>query len=178
MRYIQSEKTIFTGKKVSVTQCQMDFGNGKTPVYERIDFDTRTGISVLPLTETGVKLIRHYQLGLDQELWSLPTGGLEAHEDPKQRAIWELEEEAGVTSEDVQLLFRTHQLPGYIGSEPGYIFAAKQLRTKQRDGDEPFPITVTDFTWETALSMIQDGTIIDGRTIMTLLYYDRFYRSI
>ncbi len=177
MGYIQSEETIFSGKKVSITQCQMDFGNGKTPVYERIDFDTKTGVSILPITQNGFLLIKHYQLGLDQDLWTLPTGGLETNEDPQQRAIWELEEEAGFTSAHISLLFRTHQLPGYIGSQPGYIFVATELSPKKRVGDEPFPITVSEFSWEDGLKMIRDGVIIDGRTIMSLLYYDRFYRK-
>ncbi len=177
MGYIHSEETVFSGKKVTVTQCQMDFGNGKTPIYERIDFDTKTGVSVLPLTDTGILLIKHYQLGLNRDLWTLPTGGLEPNEDPKQRAVWELEEEAGVTCSYVSLLLRTHQLPGYIGSEPGYIFVASGLSQKTREGDEPFPITVTEFGWNDALDMVRDGVIIDGRTIMSLLYYDRFYRN-
>ena len=177
MGYIQSEEKVFSGKKVSVTRCHMDFGDGKTPIYERIDFDTRTGVSVLPITRIGVLLIKHYQLGLDCDLWSLPTGGLEAHEDPKQRAVWELEEEAGLTCAHISLLLRTHQLPGYIGSEPGYIFVATDLSQKTRAGDEPFPISVSEFTWDDVLKMIRDGLIIDGRTIMSLLYYDRFYRN-
>ncbi len=176
MSHIVAEEVVFTGKKVRVTQCQMNFGDGKTHIYERVDFDTKTGVSILPLTDTGVKLIKHYQLGIDQEAWTLPTGGLEPGEDPKERARLELEEEAGVTSDDISLLLRTHSLPGYIGSEPGYIFVAKNVRPQSRPGDEPFPITIADFTWETVLSMIREREIMDGRTMTTLLYYDRFYR--
>jgi len=177
MQHIISEKTVFSGKVVRVVECQMDFGEGKTPMYERIDFNTRTGVSILPLTDTGVKLIRHYQLGLDCESWALPTGGLEQDEEPKLRAQYELEEETGFTSNELTLLLRTHQLPGYVGSEPGYIFVAKNLTPKTRQGDEPFTITVADFDWETVLQMIRIGEIIDGRTISSLLYYDRFYRT-
>lgn len=174
MSYIQSKTTIFQGKKISVSACQMDFGNGKTPTYELINFDTVTGVSILPITETGVKLIRHYQLGLDGDAWALPTGGLEHGEDPVIRAGLELQEETGYKATRMDLLTRTHQLPGYIGSEPGYIYAAYDLSPAPLDGDEPFPIEVHDFTWDEVLTMITAGKLIDARTVLALLYYRQF----
>jgi ADP-ribose pyrophosphatase len=176
MSYITNETVAFTGSKIKVVSCHMDFGNDVHRVYERIDFDTKTGVSVLPIESNGVILLKHYQLGLDAETWTLPTGGLELNDDPKQRACWELEEEAGYTSNTIELMLRTHQLPGYIGSDPGYIFMATNLQPKTRQGDEPFPITVAHFSWDELFAMIKSNEIIDSRTLLSLLYYDRIFR--
>lgn len=174
MSFKKSQKIVFQGKIIRVSECEMDFGNGNQPTYELIDFDTVTGVSVLPITESGVKLIRHYQLGLDADLWTLPTGGLEQNEDPMTRAGLELQEEMGFKAGKLELLTRTHQLPGYLGSEAGYIYVATDLHRDPLPGDEPFPIEVKDFSWDEVITMISHSDIIDGRTVLALLYYRQF----
>jgi 8-oxo-dGTP pyrophosphatase MutT (NUDIX family) len=174
MSYLKSQTTVYQGKKIRVSKCQMDFGNGNCPEYELINFDTVTGVSVLPITATGILLIRHYQLGLDNEIWTLPMGGLEVNEDPIVRAGLELQEETGYKAGRLELLTRAHQLPGYIGSEAGYIYAAYDLTKAPLPGDEPFPIEVKEFSWEEVMTALASGEIIDGRTVLALLYYRQF----
>ena len=177
MSYKKSQEVVYQGNKIRISKCQMDFGNGNTPTYELIDFDTATGISILPITETGLKLIKHYQLGLDADAWSLPTGGLEKGEDPKVRAGLELQEETGFKAARLDLLYRIHQLPGYIGGDAGYIYVAYDLTPSPLPGDEPFPIEVYDFTWKEALEMIRNGEIVDGRTLTTIVVLHPIYST-
>jgi 8-oxo-dGTP pyrophosphatase MutT (NUDIX family) len=174
MSYKQSQTIAYQGNKIRISNCQMNFGDGKESIYELIDFDTVTGVSILPIVKNGVKLIRHYQLGLDSETWTLPTGGLETGEDPAMRAGLELQEETGYKASKLELMTRTHQLPGYIGSEAGYIYIASDLTPNPLEGDEPFPIEVKDFSWNEIMNMILTGDIIDGRTVLALLYYRQF----
>ncbi len=168
-----SDKIVFSGKKIRVHECQMKFGDDE-PTYELITFDTTTGVSILPLTDTGVVLIKHYQLGIDGEMWTLPTGGLEDDEDPMNRAQLELREESGFGAKTMKLLCRPHMLPGYVGSIPGYIFVASELYPDPLEGDETFEIEVKEFSWDEVMKMVASGEIYDGRTIIALLYYRQY----
>lgn len=173
MSYKQNQTLVFQGKKVRVYTCEMAFEK-QTSTYELVEFDTKTGVSILPVTPTGIKLIRHYQLGIDGETWALPTGGLESGEEPATRALLELREETGLTAGKLELMFRSHALPGYIGSQPGYVFAASGLSADPLTGDEPFPIEVKDFSFEEVTQMIRDNILIDTRTMLAILYYQHY----
>jgi len=174
MTQILAKKRVFTGKVVYVDEVDLDFENGKKASFELIGFDVVTGVSALPIQNGEVWLIKHYQLGMGKEGYSLPSGGLEAGEDPLERMQIELQEELGYKAGKLSLLTRAHIMPGYIGVEPGYIFLAEDLKPSKLPGDEDYSIEVVKIPIERALKMITSGEISDGRTILALLYYREF----
>jgi ADP-ribose pyrophosphatase len=172
----KAERQVYKGKVVRVSEYDLDFGNGKASTFEIVTFSTVTGVSAIPVTENGVKLIKHYQAGLGVESFSLPTGGLNEGENPAERMQLELQEELGFRADKLKLMMRLSGMPGYIGTEPGYVFLASGLIKSRLEGDEHYSIKVYDFTWDEVLEMIKSGEIVDARTITAILYYDRFYR--
>lgn len=166
---------LFSGKVHHVDQYELKFGSGREATFDLIEFNVATGVSALPIDESGrLLLIKHYQIGLDREGWSLPTGGLEYGEDPEERMQLELQEEIGFKAGSLKLMFRQHPLPSYMGNIPGYIFLATDLTPSRLPGDEPYSITLHRLTLKKALSLIKSGKIIDARTVSAILYYHTF----
>lgn len=164
-------RRVFEGKVVMVDEVDLDFGNGKRATYELIGFRVVTGVSALPVEGNSIYLIRHYQAGIDEVGYSLPTGGLEEGEDPQARMQEEMMEELGMRAKKLTLMTRVHSLPGYIGTLPGYIFLAEGLSEERREGDEAYEIEVVKMTLVEAMDKVRSGEIIDGRTMLALLYY-------
>lgn len=178
MNKILGRRNVFSGKVVRVDEVDLDFG-GKKSTYELINFSSVTGVSALPIDDDGnLVLIKHFQLGLSNSGWSLPTGGLAEGEVPEERMQLELMEEAGFRAGSLKLMVRVHTLPGYVGSEPGYIYLAEKLSVAQKQGDEDFPIEVAHLPFDIVLEKLRSGEIVDCRTIMAVLYYQQFYRNL
>ncbi len=171
----QNNRLVYHGKVVSVREVDLDFGNGQKATYELIGFNTATGVTALPLTPKGVMLIKHYQAGIKKETFSLPSGGLNQGENPEERMQLELQEELGFRAGKLVLMNRSHPLPGYIESEAGYLYLASELIPSRLPGDEPFEIENIEISRTSALNWIKQGKITDARTILAILYWDKFY---
>lgn len=169
---IISSTTAYQGSVVSVEEKSIDFGNGNKRVFETISWNVITGVSALPLLDDKtVMLLEHFQAGIESTCLSLPTGGLAVGEDPKERMNLELQEELGYRSQELTLMFRSHVLPGYIGSEAGYVYVAKRLTPSKLAGDEPFAIKTHVLPLAKTIEMIKSGEIVDSRTALAILYY-------
>lgn len=170
---VLGRKQVFTGEKVRVHEVDLQFVDNRV-TFELIDFEVETGVTALPILDGELVLIRHYQVGIDDIGYSLPSGGLAFGEDPEKRMQLELQEEIGYKAEKLTLMMRPHVMPGYIGTSPTYIFLAEDLVPSSLPGDEDYEIQIVKLKLSSALEMVRAGDIVDGRTTLALLYYDKF----
>lgn len=124
-----------------------------------------------------VLLIRNRRYAVDQVLVELPAGTLEKKEDPMNCAGRELLEETGYLARRLKPIASFFTSPGIL-SEKMYAFAAYDLQKKQAALEEGEEIELEPTPMDEALRMIGDGRIQDGKTIATLLMYDRFHRAV
>lgn len=176
MTRIITKKQAYQGRTIGVDEVELDFENGKRATYELATFKVVTGVTALPVVVDEVILIKHYQAGIDREAYALPTGGLNPGEDPFERMNEELMEEIGMRARDLTLMIRSDILPGYIGSEAGYLFLARDLVEERKAGDEEYPIKIEKIPLKTALEMVKNQAITDLRTVSALLWYARFIK--
>lgn len=116
---------------------------------------------------------RRYAVG--QTLVELPAGTLEKGEDPMNCAGRELLEETGYLAGRLERLNVFFTSPGIL-SERMYAFAAYDLQKSKSALEEGEEIELLPVAWEQAIEMVSEGQIQDGKTIATLLWYDRFRR--
>ena len=134
-------------------------------------------VVVLGLLENGdVLLIRNRRYSVGQVLLELPAGTLEKNEDPLNCAGRELLEETGYLARRLKPMGSYFTSPGIL-SEKMYAFAAYDLLKQQSALEEGEEIEVMPTPLDEALRMIRDGRIQDGKTIASLLTFDRFYRN-
>jgi len=128
------------------------------------------------LSSDKILLIRNRRYAVGQVLVELPAGTLEKDEDPMNCAGRELLEETGYLAGRIKPLLTFYTSPGILG-ERMYAFAAYDLQKKQLALEEGEDIEVLPTDWAQAIAMTGDGQIQDGKTIATLLWYDRFRKT-
>jgi ADP-ribose pyrophosphatase len=158
MSYRPIEKQVlFSGKKV-----RLELHPGAVVILAFVD-------------STRIILIRNRRYTVGEILLELPAGTLEKGEDPMNCAGRELVEETGFLAGRLMPLGNFYTSPGVL-SEKMYAFAAYDLQATQTDLEEGEEIETYPVALDEAIEMIRDGRIHDGKTIATLLLYDRFYR--
>ena len=134
-------------------------------------------VVVLGLMDDGrVVLIRNRRYAVGETLIELPAGTLEKNEDPMNCAGRELLEETGYLARRLKPIGNYYTSPGIL-SEKMYAFAAYDLMKQKTALEEGEEIEVEPTDFDEAIQMIRDGRIKDGKTIATLLSFDRFHRG-
>jgi ADP-ribose pyrophosphatase len=134
-------------------------------------------VVILALTDADeVILIRNKRYAVGQTLVELPAGTLEKNEIPMNCAGRELLEETGYLAGRLKPLGNFFTSPGIL-SEKMYAFAAYDLEKKQAALEEGEEIELMPVKFDQAIEMIKDGQILDGKTIATLLMFEKFYRG-
>lgn len=134
-------------------------------------------VVVLPMLDEGRCLVlRQVRPAVGGSLWELPAGTLDVPGEPIERAaLRELEEETGYAATRMERLCAFYPSPG-IMSEKITAFVAHDLtRTKQNHGPTE-QIEVEQRELSELLTMIRDGRIEDGKTILTILWYVMAHR--
>lgn len=134
-------------------------------------------VVILPLVEDDrVCLIRNYRAAVRDALIELPAGTLEPGEDPALTAARELEEETGYQSGRLELLNEFWMSPGILNEQMRlYLAADLTAGPSQREAGEEIENLV--LPWAEALRLAESGQIADGKTLVGLLWYDRFRRG-
>ncbi|OLL27740.1 GDP-mannose pyrophosphatase [Burkholderia sp. SRS-W-2-2016] len=142
-----------------------DRGNGATILLH----SPRTG---------NIVLTRQFRMpvfvnGHDGMLIEAP-GGLLDDASPEERIRLEVEEETGYRVSEIRKVFEAYMSPGSV-TEKLYFFVGEydaSMRINDGGGvvDEGEDLEVLELPLHTALKMIDDGEIVDGKTIMLLQY--------
>jgi ADP-ribose pyrophosphatase len=133
-------------------------------------------VAILPLLPDGrICLIRNFRVAVGQTLIELPAGTREPGETPLETAHRELAEETGYQAQSMESLGEILMSPGIL-HERMYLFLATGLtmQTKQLALGEVIESHLVSL--DEALEMIQRGEILDAKTIVGLLKYDRWHR--
>ena len=132
---------------------------------------------ILPLLDDGrVVLIRNNRFAVGGDLLELPAGTIDNNEPPVECARRELAEETGYRASKFEPLLAFHSTPG-ICNELLHVFVATGLTLGETAREPGERIENTPMEYEGALRAIGDGRITDGKTIVALLYHDRFVRG-
>jgi ADP-ribose pyrophosphatase len=133
-------------------------------------------VVILAMLEDSVLLIRNRRYAVGQVLLELPAGTLEKNEDPMNCAGRELLEETGYLARRLKPIGSYFTSPGIL-SEKMYAFAAYDLVKQQTALEEGEDIELEPTPFDKAIEMIKDGRIQDGKTIATLMMFERFHRT-
>lgn len=173
---LADRQVIFEGKKVKLEIHHLD--DDETGKRHKLEVCVHPGaVVVLPFVDDAtILLIRVRRYAVDQTLIELPAGTLERGEDPINCAGRELVEETGHLAGRLKPLTTFYPSPGIL-TERMYAFAAYDLEKSEAALEEGEEIEVTPTKFDDAIDMIRYGQIQDGKTIATLLWYERFGRE-
>ena len=161
-------RDIFDGKLLHVKSDTVKLPNGEEAVREWIKHPGAA--AVVPCTSDGsVLLVRQYRYPVGQITLEVPAGKLDAvGEDPLVCAKRELSEETGYGAKHWQKLTTIATTVGF-SDEYIHLYAAHDLTAGKQHPDADEFINTVKVPLVDALAMINDGTIIDAKTIISLL---------
>jgi len=169
-------QTVYTGKKIRLEILHLE--DPETERRHKREVVLHPGaVVVLPLLADGnVLLIRNFRYAVGEPLLELPAGTLDRGEEPINCAGRELIEETGYTAGRLKSLGSFYASPGIL-SERLHAFAAYDLRPGHQQLEEGEQIELRPTPWDDVIDMIKSGAIRDGKTIATVLMFDRFHRA-
>jgi ADP-ribose pyrophosphatase len=116
---------------------------------------------------------RQYRHAANQYLWELPAGKIDAGEEPLTAAKRELIEETGYRAKKWSPLVEYFASPGFLG-EAMKVFLAEGLKSGDAQPEEDEQIELRLVKLSDVLKMIEKGAIHDGKTLTSVLLYERF----
>lgn len=127
--------------------------------------------AVVPVTDGGaVVLVRQWRQPLEEFTLELPSGGVDAGEDPREAAGRELFEETGYRAEGLERLTTVHTSTGR-STEVCHLFRCRAVRDERGPRPEPTEfIEVVELPLGEAVGMAKGGGVSDAATVLGLLW--------
>ena len=119
---------------------------------------------------------QQYRHAAGQYLMELPAGKLEPGEDALEGAKRELIEETGYRANHWTKLVRYFASPGFLG-EWMQVFLAEDLTRGRSEPEDDESIDVAAIPLSKILKLIEKGKILDGKTLVSIMLYDRLRRG-
>lgn len=140
---------------------------------KRMIISTTTGrAAVLPVTKEGkLLMVRQYRNALDRFTLELPSGKVDAPDEPRiECAYRELEEETGFKAETMEYLMTINTTVAFCDEAIDLFVARDLVKTEQHlDADES--IDVEEWEVKDLLELIYGGKLTDGKTVAAIMAY-------
>lgn len=162
-----NSELIYEGKIITVIKDEVVLENGEQAFREVVLHNG--GVCVVPLTkDKEVIFVKQYRYPFATTLLEVPAGKLEKGEDPLECGKRELEEEAGVKSDNIISLGVMYPTTGYV-SEKIYMYLAKDLEQSVQKLDADEFLDVVKIPLKDALNMVLNDEINDAKTQIAIL---------
>jgi ADP-ribose pyrophosphatase len=119
---------------------------------------------------------RQYRHAAKEYLLEVPAGKMEAGEDALAGAKRELLEETGFKAKRWRKMVRYFASPGFLG-EFMQVFIAEGLTLGEAQPEYDEQLEIEMMPLSKLLSMIEEGKIHDGKTLISVMLYERLRRA-
>jgi len=178
MTLVSSER-LYSGRIISLDRDTIQFPDQSTGQLEMIRHPGAA--AVVPFLDEPrapdprIYLIRQFRHAANGYIWEIPAGRLDPGETPATCAQRELEEEVGMTADVLARLTTIYTTPGFT-DEKIHLYLAHELKkgTHKREADEFMEVQTR--RWSEAMNMIRNGEILDGKTLVALMFIQGFRR--
>ncbi|MGE3805720.1 MAG: NUDIX hydrolase [Gemmataceae bacterium] len=169
------QRVLHEGKKIKLAIDTTTLPTGETLDRELILHPG--AVVILPLIdEEHVCLLRNYRYSVKETLWELPAGTLEPGEPPAAAAVRELAEETGYQAARWEKLLEFYPSPG-IMNERMYLYLARDLTPGRQQLVEGEQIEPRIVPWSDAVRWALDGTIVDGKSLIGIMFWQNRRQS-
>ena len=168
----KSSEKIFSGKLIDLYFDHVELPNGKSSTREWINHPG--AVCIIPILPDGnLCLIRQYRYGPRDEFIEIPAGKLDTGEDPLVCANRELQEETGYIAGKLTFLTNIYPAIGF-SNEKMWMYLAEDLQLSNQSLDQDEFLELLPLSLEEAIDLINQGKITDVKTIIGVLWLDRF----
>ena len=169
-----SSEPIFKGRLLDIHRDAVELPDGSQSTRE---YTRHPGaVAMVPILPDGrIMLIRQFRYPVNKVMIEIPAGKLDPGEDYLLTAKRELIEEIGYGAGKLTLLGEIDPCVGY-SDEHMWICLAEDLVLSQNNLDQDEFIELLPVTKSEALIMATNGRITDVKTIIGIMWADRFLR--
>ena len=155
------------GRVIKVSTERLRYSNGRE--YD-FDYVRHPGAAAVVAIDGAnrVCLVRQYRHGIEDFLWEIPAGKLDADEPPEVCAVRELQEETGVSAKRWTPLGLYIPAPS-IFTELIHLFLARDLNVGAASPDADEELELKWLPLDQAIGHVLRGEWNDGKTAMALL---------
>ena len=167
-----SSKKIYKGKLLDVRKDEVILPNKSKGSREWINHPgAACCIAMLP--NKKIILVKQYRYAVGEESIELPAGKIDKNESPENCAIRELEEETGYRANSLTFLTMFYPAIGFA-NEKLWIYHANDLQKTHLNLDTDEFVEELHFSLSDAINMIEKGIIKDSKTIIGLMWLEKF----
>ena len=165
-------KCVYDGNLLEVREDQVSLPDGQTATREYVRHPGAVIILAM-LDEHTVLVERQYRYPLHRHFLELPAGKIDAGEAHAVTARRELLEETGYEALEWTHLFTAYPCVGY-SNERLEFYLARDLHHVGHPGEEGEFLETIALPVDQALALMESGEITEAKTIMGLLWIDRW----
>jgi ADP-ribose pyrophosphatase len=167
-----TRQIVHHGRRITVAIETVDLPDGSSFCRDLILHPG--GVVILPLIDQDtICLLRVHRFAVEADLWELPAGGLEPGEDPLLAGQRELREETGYEARSWRKLLDFFTSPGFL-SEVLHVYLATDLTPGLAAPEAGEELRAHAIPFKQALDWSRDGTIRDGKTLLAILWWERW----
>jgi ADP-ribose pyrophosphatase len=176
MSLISTERR-YSGRIISLDVDKVRFPDGSTGELEMVRHPGAAAVVPL-LDDPGapdprILLLRQFRHAAGGFIWEIPAGRLDPGESPEEGARRELAEETGMRAGRLDRLTTCYTTPGFTDERIHLYLAGGLVEGEhRREADEFMEVCPTP--WSAVLGMMERGDIVDGKTLIALLYAKAF----
>ncbi len=168
-----SSQSVYAGKVLDVDVEVHEMPDGRQSTFEIIRHPG--GAAVLPeLADGRLLLIKQFRPAVGEMVYEIPAGRLEPDESPLECASRELIEEAGYRAAEILPLGSFFSTVGFC-DEQIFLYLGKNLTSVEQQLEPDEFIELCPMALDKALQKIGSGEIIDSKTQLALLNYQRHF---
>jgi len=164
-----SERIVHRGALVTLVSGEFETPDGD--VVRREIVRHPGAVSVVPVIDDEVILVRQYRPAADSEMLEIPAGKRDVPgESPETTAQRELIEETGYSAGSLEQLAAFYNSVGFC-DEYSYVFLATGLEKAQIDpqGPEEQHMSIVRLALDDAVAAVSCGEIRDAKTVIGLM---------
>ncbi|AKM82884.1 hypothetical protein A2422_02840 [Candidatus Woesebacteria bacterium RIFOXYC1_FULL_31_51] len=169
---VKSSKEVYKNPYMTVTEDEVTTDNGLNLTWGVVHKSEAVGI--IPFDGEYFYLVGQYRYPINLYSWEFPQGHFENHKSIKEAAIHELEEEAGLISENIIEIGRFFLAPGH-NTQEYHVYLATNLKVV---GQKPDPdeegMKVKKVNITEIKNMIKNSEIKDGPTITIFKLFELY----
>jgi ADP-ribose pyrophosphatase len=165
---IIDHKEVYRGKIVRLQVDTVRLDTGRDFIREVVKHPG--GVVAVPIMADGrLLLLRQFRYPLQKYIFEFPAGKLDSNQPPLETIAREIEEESGHRAGEIIYQFSFCTSPG-ISDEIIHLYLARDLSPVVQKLEEGEHITIEAYSLAQCLEMIRKGEIIDGKTIIGILW--------
>lgn len=165
-----SSKHAYRGKLISLRIDEVEMESGRHATREVVEHPGAVGI--LAWDGQRLAMVSQWRQPANQTLLEIPAGTLDPDEAPQATARRELAEEMSLAAANWERGPSLFTAPGF-STERLSLFLATNLGPAEAPADDDEAIECSWLTLDEALAAIDDGRIIDAKTVAGILWLGR-----